>query len=158
MPKNNSHSPKISPEEKRNFRLVVFRLLCRYLGIALVISAVLGGLYRDRLHFIYGLCAAGAVLIAMGWWEYLRLTDSLPFRGRKKDKKASVPYLLRKEKEKKRYKPAFLQKAEDFEDDLTPSTTADMEVLDTQKRAYALIISRIGSGVVLFILSFIIPQ
>ena len=149
--KNNPQKTEFTQEQKRNYRLILFRLLFRYIGIGLVISATLGGLYQDRIHFIYGLCAVGAVLIAMGWWEYLRITDSLPFRPRKKATKPSVPYLLRKDKEKKRYKPSFMQNAEDFEDDLTHCTTADAELLDEKKRAHALILSRMGAGVILFI-------
>lgn len=145
-------------QEKQTFRLVLLRHLSAYFSAGLVISALLGGLYQDRLHFIWGLCAAGAILLAMGWWEYLRITDSLPFRSRKKAKKTTVPYILRKEKEKKRHKPAFLQNAEDFEDDLTPYTTADMEILGEKRRAYALILARIAAGVLLFVLSFVIHQ
>lgn len=150
--------PNVTPQEKRAFRLVLFRRMGGYLGTGLVIAALLGGLYRDRLHFIWGLCAAGAVLIGMGWWEYLRLTDSLPFRRLKKGKKPTVPYILRKEKEKKRHKPAFLQNAEEFEDDLTPFTTADMGLLGEKRRAYALIAARVAAGALLFVLSFVIPQ
>jgi len=145
-----------APQEKQVFRLVLIRRMFGYLSTGLVISAILGGLYGDRLHFIWGLCASGAVCIAMGWWEYLRLTDSLPFGRRKKEKKLSVPYILRKEKEKKRHKPAFMQNAEDFEDDLTPYTTADLEVLSEKKRSHALIAARLISGVLLFVLSFVI--
>ncbi|MBQ7921136.1 MAG: hypothetical protein IJ325_00970 [Clostridia bacterium] len=144
--------------EKSTFRLVLIRRLFGYLSTGLVVSAILGGLYRDRLHFIWGLCAAGAICIAMGWWEYLRITDSLPFRKRKKDSKNHVPYILRKDKEKKRHKPAFLQNAEDFDDDLTPYTTADMEILGEKRRAYAFIAARISAGLLLFILSFVIHQ
>ena len=150
-----SDTPK---QDKRNFRLILFRRTFGYFGTGLVISALLGGLYGDRLRFIWGLCAVGAVLIGMGWWEYLRITDSLPFRRRKSAKKPAVPYILRKEKEKKRHKPAFLQNAEDFEDDLTPYTTADPELLTDKKRSFVLILSRIAAGVLLFLISFLIPQ
>ena len=156
--KPDSHNAGLSPKDKKVFRLVLFRRMCGYLGTGLVISAILGGLYQDRLHFVWGLCAAGAVLLAMGWWEYLRVTDSLPFRRQKKAKKPAVPFILRKDKEKKRYKPAFLQNAEDFEDDLTPYTTADMEILSEKSRSSVLITARVAAGVLLFILSFVIPQ
>jgi len=156
--KPDSHNAGLSPQDKKTFRLVLFRHMCGYLGTGLVISAILGGLYQDRLHFVWGLCAAGAVLLAMGWWEYLRVTDSLPFRQQKKAKKPAVPFILRKDKEKKRYKPAFLQNAEDFEDDLTPYTTADMEILSEKNRSSVLITARVAAGVLLFILSFVIPQ
>ena len=58
-----------------------------YFGTGLVISAIVGGLYRDRMHFIWALCAVGAILVAFGWFEYLKMTDSLPFFHKSKPKK-----------------------------------------------------------------------
>ncbi len=145
--------------EKRTYRLLLFRRTFTYIGIALVISALIGGLYGDRMHFVWALCAVGAVLIAYGWWEYLLVTDSLLFlRGRKKKTRVKPPFSLRKDKEKAAHKPAFLQKAEDFDDDLTPYTTADEEIFTEKQRRYALIISRMAAGAVIFIISFFIPQ
>ena len=37
---------------------------------------------------------------------------------KKKSGKTKIPYALRREKERKSHKPAFMQRAEDFEDDL----------------------------------------
>ena len=148
----------LTEAEKRTYRLVLFRRTFAYLGTGLVVSALIGGLYGDRMHFIWALCAIGAVLIAFGWWEYLRVTDTLHFLAKRKKKdKEKVPYALRKEKEKRAHKPAFLQKAEDFEDDLTPYTTADEEILSEKRRRYALVISRMAAGAILLILSFFIP-
>ena len=149
---------KLSPAEAKTYRLVIFRRTFSYFGTGLVISALVGGLYRDRMHFIWALCAAGAILVAFGWFEYLKMTDSLPFFGKPKEKKAKVPYALRKEKEQKRHKPAFMQKSEDFEDDLTPQTTADIEIFSERRRSYAPIISRVAAGILLLIASFVIPQ
>lgn len=149
---------KLTPQEAKTYRLVLFRRTFSCFGTGLVISAIVGGLYRDRMHFIWALCAAGAILIALGWLEYLKMTDSLPFFGKSKEKKAKVPYALRKEKEQKRHKPAFMQKSEDFEDDLTPQTTADIEIFSERQRSFALIISRIAAGILLLIASFVIPQ
>jgi len=161
IPKNWKVTVVKQSADKQNantFRLILFRRIFSYLSVGLVISAILGGLYQDRLHFIWGLCAVGAILIAMGWWKYLQATDSLPFRYPKRTKKSKVPYILRKEKERKRHKPAFLQNAEDFEDDLTPYTTADMECLDKKQHASVLIIARVAAGILLFALSFVIHQ
>jgi len=143
--------------DKRKFRLVLFRRIFSYLGTGLVISALLGGIYRDRIHFIWGLCAVGAILIGWGWYEYLKMTGSFAFLGRKKPKNDKVPYILRKDRAKKTHKPAFMQKAEDFEDDLTPYTTADTEVFSEKQVKTILIVSRIASGVLLFLISFFIP-
>lgn len=153
-----SPDDKLTPSETKTYRLVIFRRTFAYIGTGLVLSATVGGLYRDRMHFVWALCAVGTIFIALGWFEYLKATDSLPFFRKSKQKKAKVPYALRKEKETKRHKPAFLQKGEDFEDDLTPETTADIEIFSEKRRSRALIISRTAAGILLLIASFIIPQ
>lgn len=150
--------PPLSDRERRAWRLILLRRTFGYLGAGLVCSAVVGGLYRDRLHFIWALCAAGAIIIAMGWFEYLRMTDSLPFFKSSKPKKTKTPYVWRRDKQNGRHKPAFMQRAEDFEDDLTPYTTADTELLDERRRSLALVISRMAAGALLLVISFIIPQ
>ena len=150
--------PPLSDRERRAWRLILLRRTFGYLGAGLVCSAVVGGLYRDRLHFIWALCAVGAIIIAMGWFEYLRMTDSLPFFKSSKPKKTKTPYAWRRDKQNGRHKPAFMQRAEDFEDDLTPYTTADTELLDERRRSLALVISRMAAGTLLLVISFIIPQ
>ena len=150
--------PPLSDRERRAWRLILLRRTFGYLGVGLVCSAVVGGLYRDRLHFIWALCAVGAIIIAMGWFEYLRMTDSLPFFKSSKPKKTKTPYAWRRDKQNGRHKPAFMQRAEDFEDDLTPYTTADTELLDERRRSLALVISRMVAGALLLVISFIIPQ
>ena len=153
-----SPDEKLTPQEAKTYRLVLLRRTFSCFGTGLVISAIVGGIYRDRMHFIWALCAAGAILVALGWFEYLKMTDSLPFFHHSKQKKVKTPYSLRKEKEVKRHKPAFMQKSEDFEDDLTPEITADIEIFSEKLRSYALIISRVAAGILLLIASFVIPQ
>lgn len=153
-----SPDDRMTPEEAKKYRLVLFRRTFSYLGTGLVLSAIVGGLYRDRMHFIWALCAIGAIFIAFGWFEYLKLTDSLPFFHKSKPRKTKTPYVWRKEKESKRHKPAFMQNSEDFEDDLTPQTTADIEIFSEKRRSFALIISRVAAGILLLIASFVIPQ
>ena len=153
-----SPDDRLTPDEAKVYRLVLFRRTFSYLGTGLVLSALVGGLYRDRMHFIWALCAIGSILIAFGWLEYLKLTDSLPFYRKSKQKKIKTPYAWRKEKETKRHKPAFMQKSEDFEDDLTPQMTANVEIFSERRRSFALIISRVAAGIILLILSFVIPQ
>ena len=152
------NKPPFSDRERRAWRLILLRRGFGYLGVGLVCSAIVGGLYADRLHFIWGLCAAGAILIAYGWFEYLRMTDSLPFFKKTKQKKAKTPYAWRRDKQSGGYKPAFMQRAEDFEDDLTPYTTADTELLDERQRSLALVISRLAAGAALIVISLLIPQ
>lgn len=150
--------PLLTEQDKKTLRLIFFRRTFSYLGTGLVCSAVVGGLYRDRLHFIWALCAAGAIFIALGWFEYLKMTDSLPFFHKSKRKKIKTPYIWRKDKQQKRHKPAFMQNAEDFEDDLTPETTPDMELLSQKRRSAVLVISRMAAGLLLIVISFVIPQ
>ena len=155
---NDKKQPQLTEQDKKTLRLILFRRTFSYLGTGLVCSAVVGGLYGDRLHFIWALCAAGAIFIAFGWIEYLKMTDSLPFFHKTKRKKAKTPYIWRNDKQQKRHKPAFMQNAEDFEDDLTPETTADMEQLSKKQRSAALIVSRIAAGLLLIIISLVIEQ
>ena len=82
-----SPDDRLTPDEAKVYRLVLFRRTFSYLGTGLVLSAIVGGLYRDRMHFIWALCAIGSIFIAFGWFEYLKLTDSLPFFHQSKQKK-----------------------------------------------------------------------
>ena len=150
--------PLHTAKEKKTMRLILFRRTFSYLGTGLVCSALVGGLYGDRLHFVWALCAVGAILIAFGWLEYLKMTDSLPFFHKAKRKKIQTPYIWRKDKQQRRYKPAFLQRSEDFEDDLTPETTPDMELLTQKRRSAVLVVSRMLAGVLLILISFVIEQ
>ena len=148
----------LTEQDKKTLRLILLRRTFSYLGTGLVCSAVVGGLYGDRLHFVWALCAAGAIFIAFGWLEYLKMTDSLPLFRKSKRKKTKAPYIWRNQKQQKPHKPAFMQNAEDFEDDLTSETTPDMERLSQKQRSAALVVSRIAAGLLLIIISFIIPQ
>ena len=140
------------------YRRVILRRTFSYLGAGLVLSAIVGGLYQDRMHFIWALCAFGSIFIAYGWLEYLKMTDSLPFFHTKKAKKIKTPFIWRNQQQHKHHKPAFMQNSEDFEDDLTAQTIADIEIFSEKRRSIALIISRVAAGILLLILSFLIPS
>jgi hypothetical protein len=148
----------LNPRDLRIYRRVILRRTFSYLGAGLVISAIVGGLYRDRMHFIWALCAIGAIFLAYGWLEYLKMTDSLPFFHTKKAKNVKTPFIWRNQKQKKWHKPAFMQNSEDFEDDLTAQTIADIEIFSEKRQSVALIISRAAAGILLLIASFVIPQ
>ena len=148
----------LNPRDLRIYRRVILRRTFSYLGAGLVISAIVGGLYRDRMHFIWALCAIGAIFLAYGWLEYLKMTDSLPFFHTKKAKNIKTPFIWRNQKQKKWHKPAFMQNSEDFEDDLTAQTIADIEIFSEKRQSVALIISRAAAGILLLIASFVIPQ
>lgn len=148
----------LNPRDLRIYRRVILRRTFSYLGAGLVISAIVGGLYRDRMHFIWALCAIGSIFLAYGWLEYLKMTDSLPFFHTKKAKNIKTPFIWRNQKQKKWHKPAFMQNSEDFEDDLTAQTIADIEIFSEKRQSVALIISRAAAGILLLITSFVIPQ
>ena len=148
----------LNPRDLRIYRRVILRRTFSYLGAGLVISAIVGGLYHDRMHFIWALCAIGAIFLAYGWLEYLKMTDSLPFFHTKKAKNIKTPFIWRNQKQKKWHKPAFMQNSEDFEDDLTAQTIADIEIFSEKRQSVALIISRAAAGILLLIASFVIPQ
>lgn len=143
--------------EKGKFRLAITKRSFSLLSAALVISAVTGGLYKDRIHFIFALCALGAVYFAVGWFKYLILTDERR-KTNKKNKKSDVPYSLKKDKnEKTSHKPAFLRSSDEFNDDLSGKTAVDEEIFDEKTREYIKIYSYALAGILLFVISFIIP-
>ena len=148
----------LNQRERGIYRRVILRRTFSYLGAGLVLSAIIGGLYRDRMHFIWALCAVGAIFVAYGWLEYLKMTDSLPLFHNKKSKKIKTPFIWRNQNQSKHHKPAFMQNPEDFEDDLTAQTIADIEIFSQKRQSIALIISRIAAGILLLILSFLIPS
>ncbi len=45
----------------------------KMLSFCLLSSAIVGGLYGDRLHFHYGLSFSGALCLMLSWFDYLRL-------------------------------------------------------------------------------------
>ena len=47
---------------KRYIRLIYTKAF-RYLGAVLVLCALIGGIYGNRLHFVFASCAAGSVMM-----------------------------------------------------------------------------------------------
>ena len=144
--------------EKKNFRRVILRRTMTYLGIGLVGSAIVGGLYGDRLHFTWALCAFGGLFLAWGWFTYLAADPTSVLHRYKaaKKKENKVPYALRGKKTKSRRKnPAFLRGNEDFDDDLAAETAVDEEMLGEKEREKAIIVSRLAAGILLFLVSLV---
>lgn len=141
-------------QRKKFIRLVYTRTL-RYFATALVICAVIAAFYRDRLHFVFALCAVGGVFLAWGWFTYLHATGMrLPgFGSRPKQKK--VPYVLRKEKQTL-HKPAFAMTNDDFDDDLVDATTVREAEFSKPWQQKARVFSRLLCAVLLFLVSFVI--
>ena len=126
----------------------------RLLAGGLVISALLGGLYEDRLHFVFGLSACGSLLLAAGWFLYLKLTGD--FRWLKKRERKKVPYYLRREKEERPARAAFLRDSADFDDDLNAATSTDEEDLSEEERQRNRIFACTAAGAALLLLSCVI--
>ena len=58
---------------KRYIRLIYTKAF-RYLGAVLVLCALIGGIYGNRLHFVFASCAAGSGFLCWGWFTHLKRT------------------------------------------------------------------------------------
>lgn len=143
-------------QRKRYIRLIYSRAF-RYLGAALVLCAIIGGLYGDRLHFVFALCAFGAVFLCWGWFTHLKRTGFklVGFGERAKEKK-KTPYILRRDKHKNLHKPAFMMTNADFDDDLVNATACNEEEFSEERVTAARMYARIACGAMLLIISFVI--
>ena len=140
---------------KHYIRLIYSRTF-RYLAAALVVCAIIGGIYGDSLHFVYALCAAGAVLLGWGWFSYLRLTGMRLFGFSPNREKKRVPYIHRRDKTKPPHQPAAFRDGQAFDDDLTGATAVDEEAFNEKQIGIARIIAKLICGVLLIILSFLV--
>ncbi len=137
--------------KNRRVRLLVFREAMTALSAALVICALVWGVYRSRVYFTFAAAAAGALLTARAWFIYCRWKDSKAL-GRKKP---GVPFMLRGRKPVRGRKPAFLMTDEDFDDDLTGATSAAAEDLEPDQAWGAKVFSGLLAGLMLFLISFV---
>lgn len=140
-------------QRKRYLRLIYARAF-RYLGAALVICAIIGGIYGDKLHFVFALCAAGMGFVCWGWFTHLKRTGfKLVGFGEKKPTKAKTPYILRRDKKKRIHKPAFMMTNADFDDDLAGATACNEEEFNEERITAARMYARIACGIMLLIIS-----
>lgn len=139
---------------KAKLRRIRLKKTASLLSVSLVISAVIGGLYQDRLHFVYALSAVGSVLLLAAWLSYLRMTGSFPWLPKRTPKKA--PFFLRNHQEKTLRKPVFMQNSEDFDDDLNQATSIDEDDLTEKERFKNRIFACAVSGAILMLLSLVI--
>lgn len=142
-------------ERKKYIRLIYSRSF-RYLGILLVIALLLGAILGGGVYMTNALCALGFVMICWGWFTYLKLTGMRFFQSRSKQK-ARVPYMHRKEKEKRQHRPSFRMDSMDFDDDLTSATVVSEEIFTEKQVQAAHAIARAVCGVIMVALSFGIP-
>jgi len=147
----------MSRDEKKRYLRLIYAGTFRILAVGLVLSAIVGGLYGDRMYTVWALCAVGSILLCWGWFIYLRL-DGMRIFGFKPDPKPGrkVPYIHQRFKNKRAYRPAFRKDSADFDDDLNDATAVDAERFDEHHREMARVWSRVAAGLLLFILSFLI--
>ena len=144
-------------ERKQYFRLIYMRTF-RYLGIMLVVSLLLGALLGGGIYMVSALCAMGFVMICWGWFTYLKMTGMRPFGRNPNEKKAKVPYIHRRFKEKRGHRPSFRMDSDDFDDDLASATVVSEEIFTKKQVDAARAIARAVCGAILVILSFCIPM
>ena len=143
-------------EEKKKYLWLIYAKTFRLLGVGLVISALVGGIYHSTMHAVWAMCAVGSLLICWGWFLYLQLKGMRLFGIKRKDKKQSVPYIHRRFKEKRPHRPAFQKDATDFDDDLTSQTVVDEEAFSENTAKMARVWARVAAGVLMYLVSFFI--
>ena len=141
--------------QRKKFIRLVYAKTLRYFSTALVLSAVIAAFYRDRLHFVFALCAMGGIFLAWGWFTYLHATGMRLPGWKTKPGRQKVPYILRREKNKT-HRPAFAMHNDDFDDDLVNATTAREEDFSKPWQEKARVFSRLLCAVLLFLVSFVI--
>ena len=143
-------------EEKKRYLRLIYAQSFRLLSIGLVISAIVGGLYGDALYTVFALCAVGSLLVCWGWFIYLGLGGMRLLGFKPNREKTRVPYIHRRFKNRRPHRPAFRKDSSDFDDDLTAATMVDAEGFSGHAAEMARVWARVVSGVLLFIISFLI--
>lgn len=142
-------------QKKRYIRLI-YAGAFRYLGIVLVLCAIISALYRSRMYFVFALCAGGGFFISWGWFTYLALTGMKVYGfGKLPKQKKKVPYMYRKDKGTHR-KPAFAMSSEDFDDDLNDGVSLSQDDFTEVQQKRIRMWSRLTCGVLLFLISIIV--
>lgn len=156
--RENSEKSRSGSTESRRFSRILFRKTCGYLGIALVCSALLGGVAPALPYFTWALCAFGGIFLAWGWFSYLKCSGSpfLQSLSAKAEGRKKVPQMLKNPRGRHHYRPAFLRENADFDDDLTAAVTVDEELLSEKELSRVRMFSRMAAGGLLFLLSFIL--
>ena len=141
-------------QRKRYFRLIYSKTLS-YFAWALVGSALVAGIYGERVYFVFALCAAGCVVLAWSWFTHLRAEGfRLPAFWARKAKR-SVPYIHRRDKTKL-HRPSFAMDNTDFDDDLVSATACNEEEFERKQRDKARVLARAACGLLLFLVSLAI--
>ena len=141
--------------DRKKYVRLIFSRTFRYFGVMLVISLLLGALLGGGIYLVHALCAMGFVMIAWGWFTYLKMVDMCPFQRNRKQKKAKIPYFHRRFKQQRARRPSFRMDSADFDDDLTSATAVSEEIFTEKQVDVARILARIVCGVLLVLVSFL---
>lgn len=143
-------------EEKKKYLRLIYARTFRLFGICLVISAIAGGIYGSTMYAVWAMCALGSLVICWGWFLYLQCKGMRLFGWKPKSQRPAVPYIHRRFKQKRPYRPAFRKDAADFDDDLTAATAVDSEAFSQQAVKMAQVWARVAAGVLLYLVSFFV--
>lgn len=146
----------MSPAEKKKYIRLIYARSFRWLAVGLVLSAIIGALYGQRIYTVFALCAVGSVFVCWGWFIYLRLDGMRIFGFKPNPKGKKIPYFHQRFKEKRSNRPAFRKDSADFDDDLNDATLVDAERFTERQQEMVRVLERMLAGALLLILSFVI--
>ena len=143
--------------DRKRYARLIYRRTFRHLSAALVTALLTGTLLGGGIYLVSALCAAGFVLIAWGWFTYLKCAGQMPFGRMQTQKAPKVPWLHRRFKEQKPHRPSFRMDSADFDDDLTSATMVNAEDFTEKQQLASAAAARLLSGALLVVFSFFIP-
>ena len=141
---------------RRKYIRLTYARTCKWLAVGLVMSVIIGALYGERMYTVWALCAVGSVFVCWGWFIYLRLDGMRIFGFKPNPKQKKVPYIHRRFKEKRSYRPAFRKDSTDFDDDLNDATLVDAGRFTERQQEMVRVWERVIAGVLLVVISFLV--
>ncbi len=150
--------PEFMMMERKKYLRVIYAMTMRYFSVALLFCAVIAGLYRSRMHFVFALCAAAGIFILWAWIAHLKNTGfNIVGFGETAPKKNKLPYILGRRGETKfRHRPFFALKSDSFDDDLADRTSVSAEEFSENLQNKAAAIARVSCGVLLLLASLLV--
>jgi hypothetical protein len=140
----------------KTYMRLIYRKTFKLLSAFLVISALIGGIYGDRLHFLYGVSFFSALSILLGWSMHLKAAGMRLPRLFSTREKRKTPYILRRMKNQNLHKPCFMMDYRDFDDDLTSATAVSEELFEKTQARRADMWAGFLCGAILVVLSFVV--
>lgn len=122
----------------------------RQMAVSLVLSALIGALYGDRLHVSFALGTAGGFFLVGAWLAYQG--KQLPGLRKKKQ----LPDFL-KSPAQRAHRPSFRMDNRDFDDDLNSRTAVNEETLSEKELRRLNWLSCLISSAICFALSQFVP-